>query len=416
MKISQRLDGWLNVLTGLGRKSRDKSRNTRFQTGELLDDQTLSDIYTFDGMGAKIVKAVADDMTKEWVTVENDDDKKILKALKELKTQSVFNQALKWSRCFGGSLIVIGFENGGDLKNPIGSGNNKISWLKEVPRSNVYIGDSIVNTDIKRPDYGQIEEYSIRMGIKLQTVRVHRSRVLEFKGTALPPDSTVSDIEKRYWGVSILQSVYEQLRALGSSIQSIETILNEFVVGKYTLAGLQDIMAEEGGEDKLIKRMEVINIMKSIHNAVLLDETEEYKRDSVTVTGLPELLDRFMMFLSCVTEIPVTRLFGRSPAGQNATGESDLENYYDKIHSEQTNILDAPLQRIVNMVAASLGMQQGADQVEYPITFNPLYQMSDKEKAEKDKIESETYANYVNLGVLGPEEVREKKFPELEEV
>ena len=34
-------------------------------------------------------------------------------------------------------------------------------------------------------------------------------------------------------------------------------------------------------------------------------------------------------------EIPVTKLFGRAPAGMNATGESDLANYDS--HCEQLN-------------------------------------------------------------------------------
>ncbi|MFQ8761936.1 MAG: anti-CBASS protein Acb1 family protein [Intestinimonas sp.] len=35
--------------------------------------------------------------------------------------------------------------------------------------------------------------------------------------------------------------------------------------------------------------------------------------------------------LSGASRIPVTKLFGRSPAGMNATGESDLRNYYDYV-------------------------------------------------------------------------------------
>lgn len=39
--------------------------------------------------------------------------------------------------------------------------------------------------------------------------------------------------------------------------------------------------------------------------------------------------------LSALTNIPQTILFGRSPAGMNATGESDFENYYNFIERIQ---------------------------------------------------------------------------------
>lgn len=414
-------DGWLNVLKGLGRTTKDATRNTTFNTGNIITDNILSDIYIFDGIGAKIIKAVADDMTKEWISIPNDEEGKILKELKRLKVQMVFNQALRWNRCFGGSLIVIGFENGGDLSDPVKKGifknsTKRIAWLKEIPRSNIYISNSIIDNDVNSPTYGEIEKYSLRMGLDLKNLYVHKTRTLEFKGIKMPPDAAMVDLDKRYWGMSVIQQAWEQLQMYGSASQSIGTLLLEFIVGVYTLAGLQDILAEEGGEDRIIKRMEVINLMKSIQNAVLLDENENYSRNSATVTGLPELMDRFMMNLSCVTEYPVTRLFGRSPAGQNATGESDLENYYDKIHSDQTNILETPLQKIVNIIAVYLGMSKNVDNVDYPIVFNPLYQMSDKEKAEVGKIKSETNSTYINDGVISAEEVREKEFPELGDV
>lgn len=42
-------------------------------------------------------------------------------------------------------------------------------------------------------------------------------------------------------------------------------------------------------------------------------------------------LDRFLQIVSGAADIPAIRLLSQSPAGMNATGESDLRNYYDRL-------------------------------------------------------------------------------------
>ena len=58
-----------------------------------------------------------------------------------------------------------------------------------------------------------------------------------------------------------------------------------------------------------------------------------------TFTGLPDVYDRVMMDVAGAAKTPVTKLFGRSPAGMNATGESDMNNYYDYIDGLRENQL-----------------------------------------------------------------------------
>ena len=45
-------------------------------------------------------------------------------------------------------------------------------------------------------------------------------------------------------------------------------------------------------------------------------------------TGFDHVTEAAQLNLSAKTHIPMTKLFGRSPAGMNATGESDLQNYF----------------------------------------------------------------------------------------
>ena len=47
------------------------------------------------------------------------------------------------------------------------------------------------------------------------------------------------------------------------------------------------------------------------------------------------MIQEFATLVSAAADIPTTRLFGRSPAGMSATGESDLRNYYDRVKTVQ---------------------------------------------------------------------------------
>ena len=53
------------------------------------------------------------------------------------------------------------------------------------------------------------------------------------------------------------------------------------------------------------------------------------------------------------TEIPATRLFGRSPEGMNATGDSDIQNYYEKISTKQDAQLRPILEKLLPVISMS---------------------------------------------------------------
>ncbi|MCG6197883.1 DUF1073 domain-containing protein, partial [Anoxybacillus sp. LAT_38] len=76
----------------------------------------------------------------------------------------------------------------------------------------------------------------------------------------------------------------------------------------------------------------------------------------------------FMLDIAGACQIPVTKLFGRSPAGMNATGESDMQNYYEVIQQQQESILGPVLDKLLPIMCMS---EFGAipDDLEY--TFNP---------------------------------------------
>lgn len=392
-------DGWTNVLSGLGKLNTDKTKHTQIDGHTILLEQDLTSIWIGDGLGSKVVYAVSNDMIKNWITIPDDSEDKILKELKRLNAKEKFNEALNWSRLYQGSIIVMHFKNSGDLEKEVNLKTAKeIEFLKVYPSTRIDITTESFNKDPKSKYFGDVEVFRITT-ITGETIRVHRSRCLVFKGIPVPANANGVDLKMRYWGMSVLQRVWDRIKNFGAIEQGIANLMYELVIGKYKLAGLEEILAGNNTA-AVYTRLEIINASKSIINAVLLGENEEYTRDTVNVAGISDILDRFMMLLSAVTEIPVTRLFGRSPAGQNATGESDLRNYYDVVTGQQEVKLERPLQLLVSIINNTVKVSG-----DVAIEFNSVWEPTPKETADIRKLNAETDKIYIDSGAVTPEEV-----------
>jgi phage-related protein (TIGR01555 family) len=413
-----RSDGWKNALSGMG-TVRDKRRYTTFDYTRILDPVTLSNMYMSDGLSGRIIDTFSDDMTREWGEALNDpkdeqSKKGIIQGeLERLDVPSYINQADKWARLFGGSLLYIGAIDGQDPSSPLKPERVKsIEYLRIIELPDILTYECAYNMDKRSPNYGKIETYSVQINIneKWEKMKIHASRVIPFFGRKIPSTMSSVSIDIRYWGISELQPVIDYLRDFTSAFGATSSILNEFIIGKYKLSDLDEMLAK-GGEERLKTRIQAMDMAKSIINAVILGVDEEYSRDAATVTGIADLLDRFMMNLSAVTQYPVTKLFGRSPAGLNATGENDLKNYYDAVRSKQTantryiqNLID--LIAIVNKLPGK-----------YPWQWKPLFQLSEKDQAEVARINAETVRTLADAdqrmlqeGVLLPEWVYKMRY------
>ena len=54
-----------------------------------------------------------------------------------------------------------------------------------------------------------------------------------------------------------------------------------------------------------------------------------------TIAGCTDVVRQSLELVACINRTPAVKLLGISPSGFNATGESDLKNYYDYIASKQ---------------------------------------------------------------------------------
>lgn len=407
-------DDWQNSLTGLG-GIQDRTRATRYGTATLLDDGTLTEMYMGDGLASRIINIVAQDSTREWIYLPDEKQRKIITpVLETLSAEEKFCEALTWARLYGGSIIIMGLLDGRTVDQPL---NEKairgIEYLKVIDRTCILIPESEYDTDINSPTFGRILKFKIRymMQNKQYDLLVHHTRVVEFHNDPVPTGRFYGMTEDtRYFGISSLQIVYESLANLGSIVQSTASVLQNFTSTTLKLKGLAQLLAADSNgtaEVGLRKRLQALMSTQSVFNCSVVDQEETVEHHYTSLAGIPETLDRYLLLVSGTTSIPVTRLFGRSPAGLGATGEADVRNFYDLIEASQRIKLLPPLRRLIKLIALIKGIKD-----DVAIEFNSLYQLSEEEKAkiefleaQSNKMNAEAELMYVEAGIRDGEQV-----------
>ena len=407
LKIMQ--DSWTNFFTGLG-TARDKRTHTTFTPDMTLSREMLAEIYRADGIGRRVVELPATEMTRRWFKIEGDEDELIDKELQRLSAKAMINEALRWARLYGGSLIVIGADDSGLLDMPL----NELS-LRRIDFLHVFHRFQIVgweyDNNMISPNYGLPEFYLINpvsMGGGSGMFKVHHSRVIRFDGASVPEEIRV---QNSGWDDSVLQSVFQKVRGLGSVMGTSELIVEDFVQGVMKVKNLSSLLASPLGREQLVTRMEMLDLSRHVANTAIIDDGEDYQKHTTTIAGLPDLIDRFVNMVAAESGIPVTILIGQAPAGLNATGDSDIRNWYDKVGSDQTDILSPPLERLITLIQLCKdGPFRGRELETWSIRFNPLWTPTDKEEADRRKTVAETDQLYILNGVLEPEEVTASRF------
>ena len=95
--------------------------------------------------------------------------------------------------------------------------------------------------------------------------------------------------------------------------------------------------------------------------------------------------------------IPLVRLFGQSPAGMNATGESDIRMYYDNIKAQQESTLRTGWQLILQVLWRSVYGKPAPKDLQFE--FVPLWQMSALDKATIGKTNTEAIIGAYESGL-----------------
>lgn len=381
---SYRLDAWSNAVSGMGVPGYDKTRFTRFNfVGSHIDWRTLSMIYRYDWLGRKICERPASDAVRRWINTE---DEAVLAEMERLKVKKRCKQAISWGRLYGGAAILLIVEDGMTPADPLQPSRvRRVVDLPVVDRHHLQPTGRI--EDVYAVRFGEPEFYATNNGTLF-----HHSRVLKFDGTDLTNDEAEHE---DYWGGSFIELYQDAVKSFQGSMQDVRHIMTESSIGELKIPGLTQSVAM-GGKifDNIQKRLDQFNLSKSIYRTAAMDGEEEFDFKSRQLTGLADLMDRFMTQVAGATDMTELVLFGTSPAGLNASQEEQFAVYYDMVRGIQEDDLMTAINTISECMARG-------GTVEWD--YKPLMEPSDKEKAEIRLAEAQAMASIAQYISMPPE-------------
>jgi phage-related protein (TIGR01555 family) len=371
----------------------------------------LSDtaMYAEGGLPARVVDLPADSAVKGGVTVTGDADGIVAAELDRLKVLPLLADAARWSRLQGGGCLVLIGADGGTLRDPINPGRlDTIDELRAFDVNDVSV-DRTYNDPTQR-NYGQPELYRLAVRGAGSQVLVHESRLIPVPGEPLPAAMRRDSIPWR--GRSAASRPFARIRDYTDAVGLAREILRRKQQGVYKMEGLaQAIQSEQEGVVQ--KRIAMVDQARGVLNTVAVDSEDDYSIQDTNVSGVNALLQEFQIALSAEAGIAVTLLFGRSPGGQNSTGDADFEGFYNLVEQLRTLRMQPALERIIALICAQRSLAGKAPQ-NWAVAWNPLKQLSDKEQADTDKTRAEALKTVaeavqtiVGTSALSEDETRE---------
>lgn len=419
-----RADGYVNMMNKYG-TSKDTTEGYRFRAEPVVPDELLTMYYEGNGLFAKIIDTPAEEAIKHGFTLESTKDQKIedfyTEALDELDWEETAMTAIRWARLFGGSIAVMMINDGRGIDEPLDWRN-----IRSIDDIRVY------DRSVIQPDYQSMFSYDPRDPFRTRGSRlgmpefyhvtsrtgsftVHDSRCLVFQNGILPENTTNSIYQ--LWGIPEYVRINRAIRDAEVAHGSATKLLDRSVQAVYKMKDLAAELATEEGEDRVLRRLQTIDMARGLLNSITIDsEGEDYDFRQFQFSGVSDVIDSTCNFLSALTSIPQTILFGRSPAGMNATGDADLENWYNYLERIQKRMVKKNLRYLLSVIFQA-GVRTGeVDEVpKIKVEFNPLWSLSDTEQADLDQKRAQTQFTraqtaqlYIDKQVIDPSEVRAK--------
>jgi phage-related protein (TIGR01555 family) len=154
----------------------------------------------------------------------------------------------------------------------------------------------------------------------------------------------------------------------------------------------------------MISRIEGFNKFRDNRGTFVIDKnTEEFDNVAAPIAGLDKLQAQALEQIAAVSGIPLVVLLGQTPSGLNASSDGEIRVFYDKVLAYLEKVVGPALHTIFDIVQLSLF---GEIDQKIGFKFLPLWEMSDKDKADIRKSDAEADATYINAGVVSPEETR----------
>ncbi len=355
-----------------------------------------------------MASALANEMTREWIeftsseTASSKTKQRITdleKAFREYNVQGVIRKAFEDDAFYGTGQILINIR-GADLQKPLmvsdkTIGKNSLEGFKNVdPIWTTPLMYNALNPQLK--DFYRPSSWWV-MGQHWDATR------MEIIITRPVPD--IFKPAFNFSGISLSQLVEPYVNNWLRTRQSVSDLINNFSIVVLKTAMDQVLTGGDNG-NSLFDRIKLFTLTRSNKGLMALDkEREELVQLAVPLGGLHELQAQAEEQMCSASREPSIIMTGVSPTGFGNVAEGEMGAWRDWIRANQEAHARRPIERMMRIIQISTW---GDIDPDIGISFNPLYQMTEKEKSEIRVNESVVAGNYIDRGVIDSQEQREK--------
>jgi|GEM_PF-311641 len=289
-----------------------------------------------------------------------------------------------------------------ELKTPIGNGRDALSLgkiekgslksIKTIEPVWTYPQTYNATNPLDRDWYNPQQWYVMGQ-------EIHASRLLRFVSKPVP------DMLKpayAFGGLSNSQIAQPYVDIWLRTRDSVAELIHSFSV-MVLMTDMQTLMQPQNA-GALLMRAALFNALRDNQGLMLVNkEKEDFKNVQATLSGLDHLQAQAQEHVASIVRIPLVKFTGLQPTGLNASSDGEIRVYYDTIAGYQNRFFRPGLTRVLNFMQLSLW---GEIDPEITFNFESLYEMSEKEKGEKQKADAERHEKYVNMGSFDPGEIR----------
>ena len=394
-------DAFSNPLFRLGWGSQSPTEATEYPLTRMTDNYALlNSLYRTNWVVQNVVGLMVDDMLREWYKLGGDITPEMEDAIGALERKTRLRDrigaGLRWGRLYGGAAGLIQIKGQEDLEKPL-----DLEMVFPGSFQGLYILDrwmGITTTNGLVFEAGEMvpEYYSITDARGNTAARVHHSRVIRFTGRDLPEIERQAEM---YWGESEIEALYREVVYHDNVSANMVGLTFQANSNTMEVKGLEQLLSV--GSSQAQRRfwdvLQAQSVMASNFGVRLVEQGTKLTNTQYTFTGLQEVYESMCLNLCGASHYPMTKLFGRSPSGMNATGESDLRNYYDYVDSQREAKLRPALQKLLPVLAMSAW---GFVPDDLDFSFPPLWTPTAKELAEIAKGKAEAIVTGYQAGLL----------------
>lgn len=381
----------------------------------MLGDGMYSDIPQFlgymtlaqlsqDGVIRAGVELRADEMTRRWIeftyTGEDGDDgiiESIEQDIDRLHVDKVFRDAIQMCGFYGGCLVYIdvGDVDDEELKNPLGEDSTTLKEIKALK-----IIEPFYIAPARYSAFNPLDkDYFVPQAWLINGREIHASRFLYFAESKIP---TLLLPTYNFFGIPLAQSVLDAVIGFEKSSQASARMLSKYACTVFA-TDMNDVLSGGSGSE-IQKRIAYFAQNRDNDGLMTIDkDTEDVILSNHTLGGVTDIVRQQMEIVSAMFGEPAVKLWGISPNGFNATGESDMRSHYDHINAVQERIMRDPLTYLIKLLQIN---RYGEANNSLSFTFVPLSDEDERLKAETNKINVESMVALFDRGIISGEEAR----------